>query len=648
MLHTTGPLLRPAVRLMQRMSLPVKMAVIASLIAVPLIILTSRMLIDTQAQLRFTRNEVAGSQLASALLNVAVLGQMHRGQTNMAMSGNASADTMLSQTTRPKLKEALARADALVQAHSEWGLATDWQPIQTQLSALASGERSGGDKAAVFQAHTAQIRALRLLMSLLGERSELLFDPEASTFFLMDLPVERMLPFAESAGLLRGQGAGLLVQGSAEPAEMATVHGRLATLREQVDMIQSRVAALQRAGEPVPAGFNDMIQRTQAYAAMAQGAFSQAQPQGDAADYFAAGTLSIESMVGFTRACSERLSSLLAERNQRLTHQRNLALGGTLVGLLGLIYFAAGFYFSTMHAVKRVEATVRAGAAGDLTARAEIEGQDEFSAMGRELDTMFTQLAQLVTDIRSQADGVATTGEQIARHGQDLSRRTTHQAANVEQSAATLAEVAETVQGNAGHVERVDQLFGRVRQTGESGRERMERAVSTIETMAATSRQVGEIVSVIDGIAFQTNILALNAAVEAARAGESGRGFAVVANEVRTLAQRSATAAGEIRQLITSSVDQVAQGVAEIRHARDSMGEVLQQVHGVSGAMSELATATQQQSSAVRQVSSAVRDIGDVTSQNVQSVEESSQAAESLRRQALNLMHSVDRLKTAA
>jgi methyl-accepting chemotaxis protein len=607
----------PAIRLMRSLSLPVKMAFIASLVAVPLAILTARTLNDTASQLSFTREELAGSQVVEALMSVAVLTQTHRGQTNLAMSGNAAAEQQL-PATREKLKAALASASAAVDAQAHWSVAATWKTVHDGLLALANGQRDG-DRAAVFKSHTAQVAALRQLVSRVGEDSQLLFDPEAASFFLMDLVVERMLPFTEGAGLLRGQGAGLIAKGEASPQDVATLYGRIAGLEDQARTIEERIAALGRAGEPAPAGHEAMLEKTRGFAALARSSFENGQPSGDAAAYFKAGTEAIGAMVSFSQAANARLTTLLNERNQRLTMQRNLAFGGALLGVLALLYFAAGFYRSTMQALHQVITAARAGAAGDLTVRAHVEGRDELAEMGHEIDTMTTQLAQMVHQIRMNAKAVAATGDDIAGNSEELASRTAQQAASVEESAATLAQVAHTVRNNANHVTQVDELFLTVRSTGEDGNARMQVAVTTI--------------------------LALNAAVEAARAGESGRGFAVVAGEVRSLAQRCAKAAAEIRGLIQTSANQVAQGVGQIHSARDSMGRMLEQVSHVSVAMTELSGSTREQTTAVEQVSLAVRQIGDVTANNVSSVQQASNAAAELQRTALNLSQLVHRLR---
>jgi methyl-accepting chemotaxis protein len=636
-------LLAPAITLLRCMRLSWQLLLVALVVALPLAWLMTSTVVIKLHDYETVQSEIGAAQGISALLDVAVLTQAHRGQTNLAMSGNAQAEQAL-KPLEEKLQAAIKATDDLIQSHSGWGLQAEWHPMQKTLTDFSHGHREA-DRTATFKAHTEQVAALGHLMRLLAERSGLAFlsDPQLST--LAELAVNRAIAYTEQTGLVRGQGAGLLARGQAEWAEMSLFLGRVALMKEQMLLAQRAGERLQSLGGPSIDGLSNAISRTQAFAQLAQDNFSTGQPKGDAQAFFQSGTQAIEAVRETTLSINKELMSGLNDQAAELQTEVVVTASVAVAVVLVLSYLGLAFFQSTLDALMRVRAVSSAGAQGDLTVRAQVDGRNEFALMGRELDAMTEKLAAVIQGIRGHAEGVAATGESLASTSQGLSDRMGNQAAAVEQSAATLEEVAQAVRSNASQVQQVDDLFRQMRESGEGGRNRMQHAVGTIEGIAATSREVGEIISVIDSLSFQTNILALNAAVEAARAGEAGRGFAVVAAEVRTLAQRSASAAGQIRQLITSSSEQVHQGVSEIHSARDGMGTIVTQVDGVGSAVNLIAQSTREQTDAVDQIAEAVRQIGDDTSYAAADVHKTSTSAHDLRQRADELMALVAQLK---
>ncbi|WP_395701927.1 methyl-accepting chemotaxis protein [Aquabacterium sp.] len=257
-------------------------------------------------------------------------------------------------------------------------------------------------------------------------------------------------------------------------------------------------------------------------------------------------------------------------------------------------------------------------------------------------------LADMVSRVRSNAESVATASSQIAQGNQDLSQRTEEQASALQQTAATMEQLGTTVRHNADSAARASQLAQGACQVASEGGSVVDQVVETMKGIDQSSQKIADIIGVIDGIAFQTNILALNAAVEAARAGEQGRGFAVVAAEVRALAQRSAGAAREIKSLITHSVEQVQQGSALVDQAGHTMQEIVGAIRRVSDIVGEISAANQEQSAGVGQVGQAVSQMDQVTQQNAALVEESAAAAESLKQQAGSLVEAVAVFKVAS
>ncbi|CAD7714834.1 hypothetical protein LMG31884_13250 [Xanthomonas hydrangeae] len=280
-------------------------------------------------------------------------------------------------------------------------------------------------------------------------------------------------------------------------------------------------------------------------------------------------------------------------------------------------------------------------ASGDLTARMSGEFRGVFAQMRDDANATASQLAQIVGNIQQSAVSINSAASEIAAGNQDLSQRTEQQAANLEETAASMEELTSTVKQNAESAREANQLAIGAARVASQGGEVVGKVVQTMTGIEASSKKIADIISVIDGIAFQTNILALNAAVEAARAGEQGRGFAVVASEVRTLAQRSSGAAKEIKSLIDDSVQRVAEGSALVHSAGKTMGDVVASVQRVTDIMSEISAASQEQSAGIEQVNQTITHMDEATQQNAALVEEATAAARSMEEQAVQLTDAV-------
>ncbi|WP_435305794.1 Cache 3/Cache 2 fusion domain-containing protein [Pseudoxanthomonas sp. LjRoot125] len=295
-----------------------------------------------------------------------------------------------------------------------------------------------------------------------------------------------------------------------------------------------------------------------------------------------------------------------------------------------------------------VSELLQAIARGDLTARMEGDFHGVFATMRDDANATVAQLTEIVGHIQDASRNINTAAGEIASGNLDLSRRTEQQAANLEETAASMEELTSTVRQNAESARQANQLAIGAAGVASQGGEVVGKVVSTMTDIEQSSKKIAEIISVIDGIAFQTNILALNAAVEAARAGEQGRGFAVVASEVRTLAQRSASAAKEIKGLIETSVDKVADGSALVNQAGTTMSEIVASVQRVTDIMAEISAASQEQSAGIEQVNQTITQMDETTQQNAALVEEASAAARSMEEQAQALTASVSVFKLQA
>jgi methyl-accepting chemotaxis protein len=326
-----------------------------------------------------------------------------------------------------------------------------------------------------------------------------------------------------------------------------------------------------------------------------------------------------------------------ADVEQRIASTSTLMIGlGVLAVLLGSA-FAYWITRSITNPLRQAVLVAQKVAAGDLTSDIEVRTQDETGQLLQALKDMNTSLAGIVGQVRQGTDTIATASSQIAAGNMDLSSRTEQQASSLEETAASMEELTSTVKQNADNARQANQLAVSASSVAVRGGAVVSQVVDTMGAINTSSRKIVDIIGVIDGIAFQTNILALNAAVEAARAGEQGRGFAVVAAEVRNLAQRSAAAAKEIKVLIDDSVRKVGEGSGQVAQAGKTMEEIVDSVKRVTDIMAEITAASQEQTQGIEQINQAIMQMDQVTQQNAALVEEAAAAAQSLQEQASGL-----------
>jgi methyl-accepting chemotaxis protein len=337
-----------------------------------------------------------------------------------------------------------------------------------------------------------------------------------------------------------------------------------------------------------------------------------------------------------------------AELRSGLGMGRNIMLAIGLAAAIGAALFAWWVSRSITMPLGEALHIARTVAAGDLSTHIIVRSGDECGQLLAALQEMNDSLVNIVKQVRQSADSMATATGEIAAGNLDLSSRTEEQASALEETAASMEQLAATVKQNHAGAVHANQLAESASSVAAKGGDVVGRVVSTMEAINSSSRQIADIIGLIDSIAFQTNILALNAAVEAARAGEQGRGFAVVASEVRSLAGRSAEAARDIKKLITASVSNVAEGCKLVEQAGSTMDEIVVHVRRVADLMGEITTSSKEQSTGIDQVNQAVSQMDQVTQQNAALVEQAAAAAQSLEHQAQGLVHAVSVFRLAA
>ena len=347
------------------------------------------------------------------------------------------------------------------------------------------------------------------------------------------------------------------------------------------------------------------------------------------------------AMTELTQQFEAAAKQVSDDNTQLYLSSRNITLGLILFGVLAGVGLGVVISRQVTGPLGQALASAQSMSKGDMTMRLETGGKDEIAQLLRAQETMRQSLQQIVAKVRQGSESVSTASTEIAQGNHDLSSRTESQASALQQTASSMEELASTVRQNADNAKQANQLAQSASSVAVQGGEVVAQVVDTMKGISASSKRIADIISVIDGIAFQTNILALNAAVEAARAGEQGRGFAVVASEVRTLAGRSAEAAKEIKTLINDSVARVEQGTTLVDRAGNTMNDVVSSIRRVTDIMGDISSASSEQSTGVSQIGEAVTNMDQATQQNAALVEEMAAAATSLKNQAQDLVQAV-------
>ncbi|WP_298236218.1 methyl-accepting chemotaxis protein [uncultured Azohydromonas sp.] len=364
-------------------------------------------------------------------------------------------------------------------------------------------------------------------------------------------------------------------------------------------------------------------------------------------DFKATAQAYVEAATALTRYEQAHSAALSEDMDQKLATTRTRLVGAAVVcallaGVLGWL-----LTHSIVRPLAAAQASAERIAGGDLTVELRAERRDEVGRLLQAIAGMQEALRHLVGDIRTSVDSIGTASAEVAAGNHDLSARTEETSASLQQTASSVEQISSNMRQSSDSASEADRLAREASSVAGQGGQAVLRVVTTMDAINQSSRRIGDIVGVIDGIAFQTNILALNAAVEAARAGEHGRGFAVVASEVRALAQRSATAAHEIKALIEDSLQRVEAGAREAQDAGRTIEGVVQSVHRVSEIVSRITTAASEQAEGIGEVNDAVAQLDQATQQNAALVEQSAAAASSLKDQALTLSRAVQRFRLA-
>jgi methyl-accepting chemotaxis protein len=618
----------------------------ALMLAVPTVIFVRAEL----ALIGAAKQEVRGLTPIQDVMKLTQLSQQHRGLSGGALAGN-EAQASARQAKEGEVSQSYTKAQASVAALDNAKLdalvvkiGTDWKALA---AAVGSKSIAGPES---FARHTALIADQLTLSDDIVNATGIALDSTAAGYYLQAAVLQHMPRVTEGLGQIRARGNALLVKGSATPEDKVRLDALGSGIRISMNAARKAIELATVANPALATSVGDAL--TKAVAATEDGLrlvdekIIRAEVLNHPpAEYFAATTKTIDTQFGLISIAFEALRKQLDDTVA--SAQRELLFGTLVVAAMTALaaWVMVAVTTTTTSSVNLALRLAKGVAAGDLSQQIVAKGDDEMGHLLHALAAMQSSLSSVVSTVRRDSEGVATASAEIAQGNNDMSARTESQASALEQTAASMEELSGTVRQNADSARAANQLALSASGVAVKGGEVVAQVVDTMKGINESSHKISDIIQVIDGIAFQTNILALNAAVEAARAGEQGRGFAVVASEVRSLAGRSADAAKEIKLLINASVERVEHGTALVDQAGTTMNEVVTSIRRVTDIMGEISAASNEQALGVAQVGEAVKQMDEVTQQNAALVEEMAAAASSLKNQASDLVEAVSVFK---
>ncbi|MDD0840785.1 methyl-accepting chemotaxis protein [Curvibacter sp. HBC61] len=630
---------------MRKLAFSAKASLICAMFLIPLVWLTWSFYSAKSEVVRFAERERLGVRYNQTLFPLLALAQqLRRDSAGAALTGQPA-------TGQDDLQRQLKAAQgALEQVHravgAELGVQEAFAQVQTRWQATSTVRGA----AELFQAHTAHIDAINALLGQVTDSSNLTLDPDLDSYYLMDAVYFRLPDLNEGVSRLRSLGVTALRQAEAGQNNSELLHAvadvlplaeyQWRNLRDGLAKAQSQNPALRARldAEAVLRDSEAFLKQTRQGVLHSSDASAARQSA-----YVVASQQAVQAQYALAERLNKALDALLAQRvaNTRADMVQTAVI--LAVGLLLAAYFFYTFFLVTRGGLQLISEHLREMATGNLRrGPSQPWGRDEPARVITDLRQAYESLVALIRSVAHSSQALNHAAHEIAAASDALAERTHASAASLEEQAAAMEQIGATVAHSAAQAQAAAQQSGHNAQLATRGGETVNDVSHTMGEIHAASLRISDIIGVIDGIAFQTNILALNAAVEAARAGESGRGFAVVAGEVRQLAKRSADAAREIKGLITGSNERIDAGTQVVQGAGHTMQQLVQQAQQINQLLHDIAQAAREQANGVEQVGHAVQDLDRDTQQNAALVEKTSSAAHQLEAMSRELSEAIE------
>ncbi len=634
----------PGKQLMRSLRMPAKFSIIMVTLLIPLMMLLYLYVSKANADIDFAKNERVGVTYHAQVNPIMDAVLQHRGQALLRLL--QVEDKALTEEAVKIVENGIQSLDKDLQVTDPFQLKPILAKVKESWATAQQGTYT--ETAQITEKYTKVNDALVEMRRQISESSSLALDPDVDSYYLMTAATDKLPAMTANLAPLRG----LVAYVAANPDKADTTRTRIAAFSALIKRDRADAKdALDRVAQANPEAMKKLdvkvFDLTDAYLKLIQTSIMDT-VSGDAKNIYSQGSAVINANSNLTHESLQSLENALNARIDSLARYRNSMLAGVAFALAIAFYTLYTFYITSLSGFNSMSKRVNMLGQGDLTMSKLAIGRDEISESINIFRKSVQALAQIVSGVRESAEAISLATSEIAAGNNDLAERGAKIATTVQHTAENMDSLAVKVAHNLENAKQADQLALSAFQVATKGGSVVAQAVETMEKITISSRKIGDITEVINGIAFQTNILALNAAVEAARAGEQGRGFAVVASEVRSLAQRSASAAKEIGDLIRESIQDIEAGARYVNDAGSTMKEIVQSVQNVTTIMDEITRESNEQSTEINDMAEAVREVDSSTQQNAAMVEEISAAVMSLEERANFLAESVKTFKVDA